>query len=152
VIPKLTPNVTDVASIAKAAEDAGADAVSLVNTFLAMAIDVETRRPKLSNIVGGLSGPAIRPIAVRMVYECRRAVKIPIVGMGGIASAVDALEFIIAGATAVQVGTANFVDPFIWSKLTAGIEDYMRRHSVRRITDLVGSIDTSTREKEWVSS
>jgi dihydroorotate dehydrogenase (NAD+) catalytic subunit len=152
VIPKLTPNVTDVASIAKAAEDAGADAVSLVNTFLAMAIDVETRRPKLSNIVGGLSGPAIRPIAVRMVYECRRAVKIPIVGMGGIASAVDALEFIIAGATAVQVGTANFVDPFIWSKLTAGIEDYMRRHSVRRITDLVGSIDTSTREKDWVSS
>jgi dihydroorotate dehydrogenase (NAD+) catalytic subunit len=152
VIPKLTPNVTDVASIAKAAEDAGADAVSLVNTFLAMAIDVETRRPKLSNIVGGLSGPAIRPIAVRMVYECRRAVKIPVIGMGGIASAVDALEFIIAGATAVQVGTANFVDPFIWSKLTAGIEQYMQRHGVRRIADLVGSIDTSTREKEWVSS
>jgi len=152
VIPKLTPNVTDVASIAKAAEDAGADAVSLVNTFLAMAIDVETRRPKLSNIVGGLSGPAIRPIAVRMVYECRRMVKIPIIGMGGIASAVDALEFIIAGATAVQVGTANFVDPFIWSKLTAGIEDYLQRHGVRRIADLVGSIDTSTREKEWVSS
>ena len=152
VIPKLTPNVTDVASIAKAAEDAGADAVSLVNTFLAMAIDVETRRPKLSNIVGGLSGPAIRPIAVRMVYECRRMVKIPIIGMGGIASAVDALEFIIAGATAVQVGTANFVDPFIWSKLTAGIEDYLQRHGVRRIADLVGSIDISTREKEWVSS
>ena len=152
VIPKLTPNVTDVASIAKAAEDAGADAVSLVNTFLAMAIDVETRRPKLSNIVGGLSGPAIRPIAVRMVYECRRTVKIPIIGMGGIASAVDALEFIIAGATAVQVGTANFVDPFIWSKLTAGIEDYVQRHGVRRIADLVGSIDISTREKEWVSS
>jgi dihydroorotate dehydrogenase (NAD+) catalytic subunit len=106
----------------------------------------------LSNIVGGLSGPAIRPIAVRMVYECRRAVKIPVIGMGGIASAVDALEFIIAGATAVQVGTANFVDPFIWSKLTAGIEDYMRRHGVQRIADLVGSIDTSTREKEWVSS
>jgi dihydroorotate dehydrogenase (NAD+) catalytic subunit len=152
VIPKLTPNVTDVASIAKAAEDAGADAVSLVNTFLAMAIDVETRRPRLSNIVGGLSGPAIRPIAVRMVYECRRAVKIPVIGMGGIASAADALEFIIAGATAVQVGTANFVDPFIWSKLTAGIEDYMQRHGVRRVADLVGSIDTSTREKEWVSS
>jgi dihydroorotate dehydrogenase (NAD+) catalytic subunit len=152
VIPKLTPNVTDVASIAKAAEDAGADAVSLVNTFLAMAIDVETRRPKLSNIVGGLSGPAIRPIAVRMVYECRRAVKIPVIGMGGIANAVDALEFIIAGATAVQVGTANFVDPFIWSKLTAGIEEYMQRHGVRRIADLVGSVDTSTREKEWVSS
>ena len=152
VIPKLTPNVTDVASIAKAAEDAGADAVSLVNTFLAMAIDVETRRPKLSNIVGGLSGPAIRPIAVRMVYECKRTVKIPIVGMGGIANAADALEFIIAGATAVQVGTANFVDPFIWSKLTAGITEYMQRHGIARITDLVGSIDTSTREKEWVSS
>jgi len=152
VVPKLTPNVTDVASIAKAAEDAGADAVSLVNTFLAMAIDVETRRPKLSNIVGGLSGPAIRPIAVRMVYECRKAVKIPVIGMGGIATATDALEFIIAGATAVQVGTANFVDPFIWSKLIAGIEDYMQRHSVRRVADLVGSIDTSTREKEWVSS
>jgi dihydroorotate dehydrogenase (NAD+) catalytic subunit len=152
VIPKLTPNVTDVASIAKAAEDAGADAVSLVNTFLAMAIDVETRRPKLSNIVGGLSGPAIRPIAVRMVYECRRTVKIPIIAMGGIATAVDALEFIIAGATAVQVGTANFVDPFIWSKLTAGIEDYLQRHGLRKIADLVGSIDTSSREKEWVSS
>jgi dihydroorotate dehydrogenase (NAD+) catalytic subunit len=152
VIPKLTPNVTDVASIAKAAEEAGADAVSLVNTFLAMAIDVETRRPKLSNIVGGLSGPAIRPIAVRMVYECRRAVKIPIIGMGGIATATDALEFIIAGATAVQVGTANFVDPFIWSKLLDGMGDYLRRHGVARVADLVGSIDTSTREKQWISS
>ena len=152
VIPKLTPNVTDVASIAKSAEDAGADAVSLVNTFLAMAIDVETRRPKLSNIVGGLSGPAIRPIAVRMVYECRRAVKIPIIGMGGIACATDALEFMIAGATAVQVGTANFVDPFIWSKLLDGMRAYMQRHSVARIADLVGSVDTSTREKQWISS
>jgi dihydroorotate dehydrogenase (NAD+) catalytic subunit len=152
VIPKLTPNVTDVASIAKSAEDAGADAVSLVNTFLAMAIDVETRRPKLSNIVGGLSGPAIRPIAVRMVYECRRAVKIPIIGMGGIATATDALEFMIAGATAVQVGTANFVDPFIWSKLLDGMRDYMQRHSIARIADLVGSVDTSTREKQWISS
>jgi len=152
VIPKLTPNVTDVASIAKAAEDAGADAVSLVNTFLAMAIDVETRRPKLSNIVGGLSGPAIRPIAVRMVYECRRAVKIPIIGMGGIANATDALEFMIAGATAVQVGTANFVDPFIWSKLLDGMTDYLRRHRIERIADLVGSVDTSAREKQWISS
>ena len=152
VIPKLTPNVTDVASIAKSAEDAGADAVSLVNTFLAMAIDVETRRPKLSNIVGGLSGPAIRPIAVRMVYECRRAVKIPIIGMGGIANATDALEFMIAGATAVQVGTANFVDPFIWSKLLAGMRDYMQRHGIARVTELVGSVDTSTREKQWISS
>jgi dihydroorotate dehydrogenase (NAD+) catalytic subunit len=152
VIPKLTPNVTDVASIAKSAEDAGADAVSLVNTFLAMAIDVETRRPKLSNIVGGLSGPAIRPIAVRMVYECRRAVKIPIIGMGGIATATDALEFMIAGATAVQVGTANFVDPFIWSKLLDGMRDYMQRHQIARVADLIGSVDTSAREKQWISS
>jgi dihydroorotate dehydrogenase (NAD+) catalytic subunit len=152
VIPKLTPNVTDVASFAKAAEDAGADAVSLVNTFLAMAIDVETRRPKLSNIVGGLSGPAIRPIAVRMVYECRRAVKIPVIGMGGIASATDVLEFMIAGAAAVQVGTANFVDPFIWTKLVDGIEEYMRRHQITRLADVVGTIDSSTREKQWVSS
>jgi dihydroorotate dehydrogenase (NAD+) catalytic subunit len=152
VIPKLTPNVTDVASFAKAAEDAGADAVSLVNTFLAMAIDVETRRPKLSNIVGGLSGPAIRPIAVRMIYECRRAVKVPIIGMGGIASATDVLEFMIAGAAAVQVGTANFVDPFIWSKLTDGLQSYMMRHRITRLADVVGTIDTSTREKQWVSS
>src|SRR5437870_102430 len=135
VIPKLTPNVTDVASFARAAEDAGADAVSLINTFLAMVIDVETRRPCISNIVGGLSGPAIRPIAVRMVYECRQMVKIPILGIGGIADARDALEFIIAGATAVQVGTANFVDPFIWPKLVAGISEYMARHQVVRIAD-----------------
>jgi dihydroorotate dehydrogenase (NAD+) catalytic subunit len=152
VIPKLTPNVTDVASFAKASEDAGADAVSLVNTFLAMAIDIESRRPKLSNIVGGLSGPAIRPIAVRMVYECRRAVTIPVIGMGGIASARDALEFIIAGATAVQVGTANFVDPFIWAKLLDGLTDYMHRHKVERIADLVGSLDTTARERPWIGS
>lgn len=152
VIPKLTPNVTDVASFARAAEEAGADAVSLVNTFLAMVIDVDTRRPKLSNIVGGLSGPAIRPIAVRMVYECRRAVRIPIIGIGGIASARDALEFMIAGACAVQVGTANFVDPFIWSKLLTGLAEYMTRHQIARIADLVGTLDTTMREKEWISS
>jgi dihydroorotate dehydrogenase (NAD+) catalytic subunit len=152
VIPKLTPNVTDVASFARAAEEAGADAVSLVNTFLAMVIDVETRKPKISNIVGGLSGPAIRPIAVRMVYECRQAVKIPIVGMGGIADARDALEFIIAGANAVQVGTANFVDPFIWPKLLAGIESYMARHDLARIADIVGTLDTRAKDKEWISS
>src|SRR3954462_10872932 len=111
VIPKLTPNVTDVASFALAAEEAGTDAVSLVNTFLAMVIDVETRKPRISNGVGGLSGPAIRPIAVRMVNECHRLVKIPVIGMGGIADARDALEFMIAGADAVQIGTANFVDP-----------------------------------------
>src|SRR5438067_13873376 len=152
VIPKLTPNVTDVASFARAAEEAGADAVSLVNTFLAMVIDVETRRPKISNIVGGLSGPAIRPIAVRMVYECRQTVKIPVIGMGGIADARDALEFMIAGSNAVQIGTANFVDPFIWPKVLAGIEDYMRRHDVARVGDLVGSIDVRAKDKEWISS
>ena len=152
VIPKLTPNVTDVASFARAAEDAGADAVSLVNTFLAMAIDIETRRPRLSNVVGGLSGPAIRPIAVRMVYECRQTVKIPIVGMGGIADARDAIEFMIAGAAAVQVGTANFVDPFIWPKLLDGIRAYMQRHGVKRIADLVGTIDIEAQDKEWISS
>ena len=135
VIPKLTPNVTDVASFARAAEEAGADAVSLVNTFLAMAIDVHTRRPKLTNIVGGLSGPAIRPIAVRMVYECRQAVKLPIIGMGGIATADDVLEFMIAGATAVQIGTANFVDPFIWKTLLSGIRDYMAQHGISRLAD-----------------
>jgi dihydroorotate dehydrogenase (NAD+) catalytic subunit len=143
VIPKLTPNVTSPSAFARAAEDAGADAISLVNTFLAMAIDVETRRPKLSNIMGGLSGPAIRPIAIRMVYECRREVKIPIIGMGGIMDARDALEFFIAGADAVQVGTANFVDPFVWGKILAGISDYMTRHGIARISDLVGTVDTS---------
>jgi dihydroorotate dehydrogenase (NAD+) catalytic subunit len=142
IIPKLTPNVTSVSSFARAAEEAGADAVSLVNTFLAMAIDVETRRPRLSNTMGGLSGPAIRPIAVRMVYECARAVRIPVVGMGGITSARDALEFIIAGATAVQVGTASFVDPFIWTKLLSGTEDYLERHGIERIADLVGTLKT----------
>ena len=142
VIPKLTPNVTDVASFARASEDAGADGVSLVNTFLAMAIDVETRRPKLSNVVGGLSGPAIRPIAVRMVYDCHQAVKIPVIGMGGIASARDVLEFMIAGASAVQVGTANFVDPFIWTKLLDGIQEYLERHHVARVADLTGAVDT----------
>src|SRR4051795_4660695 len=144
VIPKLTPNVTDVASFARAAEDAGADAVSLVNTFLAMVIDVETRRPKISNVVGGLSGPAIRPIAVRMVYECRQTVKIPILGMGGVADARDVLEFLIAGADAVQVGTANFVDPFIWSKLLDGMTAYMERHQIDHIADLVGTVHGST--------
>jgi dihydroorotate dehydrogenase (NAD+) catalytic subunit len=152
VIPKLTPNVTDVASFARAAEDAGADAVSLVNTFLAMVLDIETRRPKISNVVGGLSGPAIRPIAVRMVYECRQMVKIPILGMGGIADARDALEFMIAGANAVQVGTANFVDPFIWAKLIDGISDYLKRHDVPRVADLVGTVDTRAKDTEWISS
>jgi dihydroorotate dehydrogenase (NAD+) catalytic subunit len=152
IFPKLTPNVTDIASIARAAEDAGADAVSLVNTFLAMAIDIESRRPRLSNIVGGLSGPAIRPIAVRMVYECKEAVRIPVIGMGGIADARDAIEFMIAGASAVQVGTANFVDPLIWTKILDGIRDYMKRHGIARVADLVGTVDTRAEDKEWTAS
>jgi dihydroorotate dehydrogenase (NAD+) catalytic subunit len=144
VIPKLTPNVTDVPSFARAAEDAGADAVSLVNTFLALAIDVETRRPRLSNVLGGLSGPAIRPIAVRMVWECHQAVRIPILGMGGIVNAADVVEFLLAGATAVQIGTANFADPFVWTKVLDGLAAYMTRHRIARVTDLVGAIDTGT--------
>jgi dihydroorotate dehydrogenase (NAD+) catalytic subunit len=143
LIPKLTPNVTDVASFARAAEEAGADAVSLVNTFLAMAIDVETRRPKLSNILGGLSGPAIRPIAVRMVWECFQAIKIPVIGMGGIVTADDVVEFLLAGASAVQIGTANFSDPFLWDNVLRGLRDYMQRHDVSRITDLIGAVDTT---------
>ena len=146
IVPKLTPNVTDVSSFARAAEEAGADAVSLVNTFLAMAIDVETRRPKLSNVLGGLSGPAIRPIAIRMVWECYRAVKIPIIGMGGITSAEDVIEFMLAGSTAVQIGTINFADPFVWGKVLDGLRDYMHRHNIARISDLVGAVDTTPRE------
>ena len=141
LIPKLTPNVTDPSSFAKMSEDAGADAISLVNTFLAMAIDVETRKPKLTNVMGGLSGPAIRPIAIRMVYECRQAVKIPIIGMGGIATVTDALEFIIAGANAVQVGTANFVYPLLWAGLIDGINEYLDRHGIARVADLVGRME-----------
>jgi dihydroorotate dehydrogenase (NAD+) catalytic subunit len=145
IMPKLTPNVTDPASFARAAEQAGADAVSLVNTFLALAIDVETRRPMISNGMGGLSGPAIRPIAVRMVYECRQAVTIPVVGMGGIMNARDAIEFMIAGATAVQVGTANFVDPLLWQTMINGVDDYLRRHDIGSAMDLVGSVDMRSR-------
>ena len=152
VIPKLTPNVTDVASFARAADEAGADAVSLVNTFLAMAIDVETRRPKLSNVVGGLSGPAIRPIAIRMVWECFQAVRIPIIGMGGIQTVADALEFLIAGASAVQVGTANFVDPFLWEPLIAGIGAYLDRHGLARLSDLVGQVESPKSEPAWTAS
>ena len=140
IIPKLTPNVTDVASFAKASEDAGADAVSLVNTFLAMVIDVETRRPRISNIVGGLSGPAIRPIAVRMVYECRQTVKIPIIGMGGIANARDALEFIIAGASAVQVGTANFWDPAAPLRIARELDRFLEQEGIDHVNKLIGTL------------
>jgi dihydroorotate dehydrogenase (NAD+) catalytic subunit len=148
LIPKLTPNVTDVASFARASEEAGADAVSLVNTFLAMAIDVETRTPRLTNVLGGLSGPAIRPIAVRMVWECRQAVKLPILGMGGIATIEDALEFFIAGADAVQVGTANFVDPLLWQPLVQGLESYMKRHNIARVADLVGTLQIPEKKRK----
>jgi dihydroorotate dehydrogenase (NAD+) catalytic subunit len=144
VIPKLSPNVTDIASIARSVESAGADAVSLINTMPAMAIDVETRRPRLSNVVGGLSGPAIRPIAVRLVYQAAQAVHIPVIGLGGIGSAHDALEFIIAGARAVQIGTMNFIEPSVWSQTLHGLEDYCRRHQIHTLGELCGTLITES--------
>lgn len=141
VIPKLSPNVTDIVCFARVCEDAGADAISCVNTFLGLAIDVERRRPKLAFGTGGLSGPAIRPLAVRMVFQAARAVKIPVIGIGGIGSAPDALEFLLAGARAVQVGTANFVDPGVYDRILAGLGDYMTRHGVADINDLVGTLE-----------
>ncbi|MBM3297186.1 MAG: dihydroorotate dehydrogenase [Candidatus Aminicenantes bacterium] len=140
VITKLSPNAADVAGIAAAAEEAGSDAVSLVNTFLAMAVDVETRRPKVANVYGGLSGPAIRPIALRMVHQAASRVKIPVIGLGGIATASDALEFLIAGARAVQVGTAGLVDPRSALEIIDGLEDYCRRHGLDRLSDLCGTL------------
>ena len=140
MIVKLSPNVTDIAEIARAVEAAGADAVSLTNTFLGMAINVETQRPYLSTITGGLSGACIRPIAVRMVWQVANAVKIPVVGLGGIMNGRDAVEFMLAGATAVQVGTANFVDPSVTVKIVDYIEDYMKRHSIEKATDLIGAM------------
>lgn len=141
LIVKLSPNVTDITEIARAVEAEGADAVSLVNTFLGMAIDVESRRPKLSTITGGLSGPCIRPIAVRMVWQVFHAVKIPIIGMGGIASWQDAIEFILAGSAAVQVGTYNFIDPAVSVSIVDGIHDYLDRHHISAVSKLVGNID-----------
>ncbi len=140
VIPKLSPNVTDITVLARACEEAGADAISCVNTFLGLAIDVETRKPKLAFGTGGLSGPAIRPLAVRMTWQAARAVKIPIIGIGGIASASDALEFFIAGASAVQVGTLNFSRPTVYGEIEAGLVDYLTRHGMGSIRDLVGTI------------
>lgn len=137
---KLSPNVTSIAEIACAVEAAGADSVSLINTLLGMAIDVERRRPLLSTITGGMSGPAVRPIAVRMVWQVAKAVTIPVVGLGGITSASDALEFIMAGASAVQIGTANFIDPSVTVKVIDGLEDYCRRHGIGRLMDLRGII------------
>ena len=131
-IIKLSPNVTDIVSMAKAAVDAGADALSLINTLVGMAVDIKTRRPKIANITGGLSGPAIKPVGVRMVYAVAKAVKVPIIGMGGICSAEDAIEYLIVGATAVQVGTAIFYDPSVIERIVSGIEDYLQQERHRR--------------------
>lgn len=140
MIVKLSPNVTSISDIALAVEGAGADAVSLVNTFLGMAIDIETKKPKLSTITGGLSGPCIKPIAVRMVWEVYNAVKVPIIGMGGISNWQDAIEFILAGSSAIQVGTYNFIDPTISVKIVKGIEEYLDRHNIASVGDLVGQM------------
>ncbi|MCI6624987.1 MAG: dihydroorotate dehydrogenase [Bacteroidales bacterium] len=141
MIVKLTPNVTDITEIARAVEAAGADAVSLTNTFLGMAIDVEKRKPMLSTITGGLSGPCIRPIAVRMVWQVANAVQVPVVGLGGTASGRDAIEFLLAGATAVQIGTANFVDPQVTVKAIDYIEDYLKRHQITSVRELIGGME-----------
>ncbi len=140
VIVKLSPNVTSIADIAKSVEDAGADAVSLINTLLGMAIDVERRRPYLSTITGGLSGPAVRPVAVRMVWQASHAVKIPVIGLGGIMNGRDAMEFIMAGARAVEIGTANFIDPAVTIKVIDYIDDFCNRHGIADINELVGII------------
>ena len=140
LIVKLSPNVTDITEIARAVEAEGADSISMINTLLGMAIDAEKRRPVLSTITGGLSGPAVKPIALRMVWQTAQAVKVPIIGMGGIASATDAIEFLLAGASAVEVGTYNFVDPSVTTQIVEGIEDYMHRHGFTDIQDLIGAL------------
>jgi dihydroorotate dehydrogenase (NAD+) catalytic subunit len=140
LIVKLSPNVTDIALLARVSRDAGADAVSLINTITGLAIDIRTRRPKLANITGGLSGPAVKPVAVRMVWEAYRSVKIPIIGMGGIMSSDDAVEFMLAGATAVAVGTANFINPAATIEIVDGIEAYMRANGVGDVNELTGGM------------
>jgi len=143
IIAKLSPNVTSIGDIAAAAQDAGADAVSLVNTFMAMAVDIKKRKPVLGNVTGGLSGPAIKPIALKMVYDVKKRVKIPIIAMGGIMTAEDALEFLITGATMVAVGTANFIDPQVPIKVLEGIKKYMKENKILNIRELIGSLKTS---------
>lgn len=140
LIVKLSPNVTDITVIAKAVSDAGADAVSLINTLSGMAIDIKTRRPKLANIIGGLSGPAIKPVALKMVWQVAKTIKLPIVGIGGIMTHEDAIEFMIAGASAVQIGTANFIDPASSEKIIDGLKLYCEQNSIRNINEIVGSI------------
>ncbi len=140
LIVKLSPNVTNIAEIAKVAEAEGADALSLINTLLGMAIDAKTRHPVLSTITGGLSGPAIKPIALRMVWQVSKAVKIPVIGIGGIMTATDAIEFILAGATAIQVGTANFIDPQVTIKIIEGIKNYLEENNISKLTDIVGGL------------
>lgn len=137
---KLSPNVTDIASIAKGVETEGADSVSLINTLMGMAINAETQKPLLSTITGGLSGACVKPVALRMVWQVSNAVDIPVVGLGGIMNATDAIEFILAGASAIQIGTANFIDPAITMKIVDGIEDYMNRHGVSSVNDLIGAL------------
>ena len=141
LVVKLSPNVTSIGQMARISADSGADALSVANTFRAMLIDVETRRPRLTNVTGGLSGPAIKPIALRMVFEAARAVKIPILGMGGIVTAEDAVEFLLAGATAVQVGTASFADPRATERLAKELESWCRSHSVERVSSLTGAVE-----------
>ncbi len=141
LIVKLTPNVTDIASIAKAVEDAGADGVSLINTLLGMKIDIEKRKPVLANNTGGLSGPAIKPVAVRMVYQVAQAVNIPILGMGGITSGEDAIEFMMAGATAVSIGAGNFMDPYTSIHTIEGIENYLSKHQIKNVDEIVGTVE-----------
>uniref|UniRef100_UPI004056E5C9 dihydroorotate dehydrogenase n=1 Tax=Acetatifactor sp. TaxID=1872090 RepID=UPI004056E5C9 len=140
IIMKLSPNVTDITEMARAAEAAGADALSLINTITGMKIDIHKRKFAIANKTGGMSGPAIKPIAVRMVYQTAQAVKIPIIGMGGIANAEDAIEFILAGASAVSIGAMNFVNPYTTVEVVKGIEDYMRRYQVENLTDLIGAV------------
>ncbi len=144
LIVKLTPNVTDITLIARAAVDGGAEALSLINTLLAMAVDVERRRPMLANVTGGLSGPAIKPIAVRMVWQVAQAVDVPVIGIGGVMGWRDALEFLIVGASAVAVGTANFVNPMAPIEIVGGIAEYLRRHGMKSVRDLIGSLQTDS--------
>jgi len=144
LIVKLSPNVTSIPAMAKCAESAGADALSLVNTFVALSIDVETRRPRIANVTAGLSGPAIKPIAVRMVWEAARAVGIPVIGLGGITTPEDAVEFLLAGATAVQVGTVSFADPRAVERIAKGLEAWCQRHHVDQVAELIGTLDYST--------